>query len=118
MLDRLPPSPRRRTLGGDKGYDTQDFVRELRERNVTPHVAQNDTGRRSAIDERTTRHAGYVISQRKRKLVEQSFGWDKTVGPMRKLRHRGIRLVNWMFTFTNAAYNLVRMRTLLGAVSP
>jgi transposase len=120
MLDRLPPCPRRRTLGGDKGYDTHDFVREVRERNVTPHVARNDTGRRSAIDERTTRHAGYAISQRKRKrkLVEQSFGWDKTVGLLRKLRHRGIRLVNWMFTFTNAAYNLVRMRTLLGAVSP
>ena len=118
MLERLPPRTRRRTLGGDRGYDTQDFVREVRERNVTPHVAQNDSGRRSAIDERTTRHDGYAISQRKRKLVEQIFGWDKTVGLLRKLRHRGIRLVSWMFTFTNAAYNLVRMRTLLGAVSP
>jgi transposase len=118
MLDRLPPRTRRRTLGADKGYDTQDFVREVRERNVTPHVTQNVTNRRSAIDERTTRHDGYAISQRKRKLVEQIFGWDKTVGLLRKLRHRGIRLASWMFTFTNAAYNLVRMRSLLGAVSP
>ena len=117
MLDRLPARKRRRTLGGDKGYDTHDFVHEVRDRNFTPHVAQNDSGRRSAIDARTTRHAGYSISQQKRKLVEQSFGWDKTVGLMRKLRHRGIRLVSWMFTFTNAAFNLVRMRTLLGAVS-
>lgn len=117
MLDRLPPRKRRRTLGGDKGYDTRDFVREVRTRNVTPHVAQNDRGRRSAIDGRTTRHEGYEISQRKRKLVEQTFGWDKTVGLLRKLRHRGQKLVGWMFTFTNAVYNLVRMRTLLGEVS-
>jgi transposase len=118
MVDRLPPTKRRRTLGADKGYDTQDFVRQLRARNITPHVAQNDRGRRSAIDDRTTRHAGYAVSQRKRKLVEQTFGWDKTVGLMRKLRHRGLGLVKWMFTFTNAVYNLVRMRTLAGAVSP
>ncbi|MGH7574063.1 MAG: transposase, partial [Longimicrobiales bacterium] len=118
MADRLPPRKRPRTLGADKGYDTRDFVREVRARNITPHVAQNDQGRRSAIDARTTRHAGYEISQRKRKLVEQSFGWNKTVGLMRKLRHRGAALVGWMFTFTNAVYNLVRMRTLLGAVSP
>ena len=118
MLDRLPPTTRRRTLGGDKGYDTQDFVRETRARNVTPHVAQNNKGRRSAIDGRTTGHPGYVVSQRKRKLVEQTFGWCKTVGLLRKLRHRGLALVSWMFMFTNAAYNLVRMRTLLGAVSP
>jgi transposase len=118
MLDRLPSRKRRRTLGCDKGYDTQAFVKEVRTRNITPHVAKNDRGRRSAIDERTTRHAGYAISQRKRKLVEQSFGWNKTVGLMRKLRHRGAALVRWMFMFTNAAYNLVRMRTLLGAVSP
>jgi transposase len=117
MLDRLPARNRRRTLGGDRGYDTHEFVREVRTRNVTPHVAQNDRGRRSAIDGRTTRHEGYGISQRKRKLVEQTFGWDKTVGLMRKLRHRGHKLACWMFTFTNAVYNLVRMRTLLGAVS-
>lgn len=117
MLDRLPASKRRRTVGADKGYDTKDFVHDLRDRSITPHVAQNNRGRRSAIDARTTRHEGYEISQRKRKLVEQIFGWDKTVGLLRKLRHRGLKLVQWMFTFTNAAYNLVRMRTLLGAVS-
>jgi transposase len=117
MVDRLAPTSRRRTLAGDKGYDAAEFVQDVRERNITPHVAQNDTNRRSAIDGRTTSHEGYVISQRKRKLVEQGFGWQKTVGLMRKLRHRGLQLVGWMFTFTSAAYNLVRMRTLSGHVS-
>lgn len=119
MIDRLPPSGRRRTLGADKGYDTRDFVADLRERNVTPHVAQNTSNRRSAIDGRTTRHAGYEVSQRKRKLIEQGYGWQKTVGLMGKLRHRGLERVGWMYTFTCAAFNLVRMRTLLeGGVSP
>jgi transposase len=119
MLDRLPQRVGRRTLGADKGYDTAAFVAGLRERNVTPHVAQNNTNRRSAIDGRTTRHAGYAVSQRKRKEVEQTFGWQKTVGLMRKLKHRGLQLAKWMFTFSTAAYNLVRMRRLLlGAVSP
>jgi len=119
MLDRLPQRAGRRTLGADKGYDTAAFVAGLRERNVTPHVAQNNTNRRSAIDGRTTRHAGYAVSQRKRKEVEQTFGWQKTVGLMRKLKHRGLQLAKWMFTFSTAAYNLVRMRRLLlGAVSP
>jgi IS5 family transposase len=119
MVDRLPRRGRRRTLGADKGYDTRDFVAGLRDRNITPHVAQNTSRRRSAIDGRTTRHAGYAESQKKRKLVEQGFGWQKTVGLMRKLRHRGLRLVQWMYTFTGAAYNLVRMRRLLlGGVSP
>ena len=117
MLDRLPARRKRRTLAADKGYDTQDFIREVRSRNITPHVAQNDRNRRSAIDARTTRHESYTVSQRKRKLVEQGFGWGKTVGLLRKLRHRGLARVRWMFTFSNAAYNLVRMRTLLGAVS-
>jgi hypothetical protein len=93
MVDRLPRRGRRRTLGADKGYDTRDFVAGLRDRNITPHVAQNTSRRRSAIDGRTTRHAGYAESQKKRKLVEQGFGWQKTVGLMRKLRHRGLRLV-------------------------
>ena len=101
------------TLGGDKGYDTKEFARALRAVAVTPHVAQNDTYRCSAIDGRTTRHAGYLISQVKRKLVEQVFGWTKTVGGMRKTRHRGVPLVGWMFTLTTAAYNMVRMRNLL-----
>ena len=116
MLDRLRPSRWRRTVGADKGYDTHEWVGALRARNITPHIAQNDTNRRSAIDARTTSHEGYRISQRKRKLVEQGFGWSKTVGNLRKLRHRGLKLASWMFTFTTAAYNLVRMRTLLAEV--
>ena len=102
------------TLGADKGYDTRDFVAECRNLKVTPHVAQNT--RRSggsAIDERTTRHSGYAISQRKRKRVEECFGWLKTIALMRKVRHRGIAKVGWVFTFAAAAYNLVRMRNLL-----
>ena len=102
------------TLAGDKGYDTKDFVKEMRHLNVTPHVAQNE-GRRggSAIDDRTTRHAGYKISQQKRKCIEEVFGWLKTVGALRKTRHRGVFKVGWVFTFAAAAYNLVRMRNLL-----
>jgi len=101
------------TVGADKNYDTKDFVAEARHLKATPHVAQNvHARRRSAIDGRTTRHAGYGISQRKRKRVEEIFGWMKTVGGMRKLRHRGLQLVAWMFTFAAAAYNLVRMRNL------
>jgi transposase len=107
------PGPHRITVAADKGYDTRDFVAGLRAMQATPHLAQHTTGRRSAIDARTTRHVGYAISQRKRKLVEQGFGWMKTVGGLRKLRHRGGPLVNWVFTFTAAAYNIVRMRRLL-----
>ena len=101
------------TVGADKGYDTRGFVREMRERNVTPQVSQN-TNRKggSAIDGRTTRHAGYKVSQRKRKRIEEVFGWLKTVGMLRKTRHRGIFKVGWVFTFAAAAYNLVRMRNL------
>ncbi len=106
---------RRRTLGGDKGFDTKGFVEELRELGVTPHVAQNTTNRRSAIDGRTTRHRGYQLSQRFRKRVEEVFGWMKTVGLMRKTRHRGTDRVGWVFTFTAAAYNLTRIRKLLEA---
>src|SRR5438876_3754188 len=104
---------RRLTLGADKGYDTRAFVAAVRLLGVTPHVAQN-TGhrRRSAIDDRTTRHAGYAVSQQRRKRVEEIFGWLKTIGLMRKTRHRGTRRVDWMFTFALAAYNLVRIRTL------
>jgi transposase len=116
MVDRLAPTSRKRTVGADKGYDTQDFVQEMRKRNVTPHVAQNNKNRRSAIDGRTTSHPGYAISQEKRKRIEQTFGWQKTVGHMRKLKHRGVELVGWLFRFSSAAYNLVRMRTLAGAV--
>jgi transposase len=105
------------TLAMDKGYDYPAFVAELRRMAVTPHVAQNTTQRRSALDRRTTRHSGYAISQRKRKLVEQVFGWMKTVGGLRKLRHRGGLLVTWIFTFTAAAYNIVRLRRLLAATA-
>ena len=104
---------KRVTLGGDKNYDTQEFVKELRGMNITPHVAQNDTNRRSAVDQRTTRHAGYEVSQRKRKRVEQSFGWMKMVGMLRKVKLRGIDKVGWLFTFTGAAYNLCRLRNLM-----
>lgn len=100
------------TVGGDKNYDTQDFVKKLRRLRATPHVAQNDTNRKSAIDGRTTRHAGYQISQTKRKLVEQFFGWMKTVALLRKVRHRGRARVNWVFVFTAAIYNIVRLRNL------
>ena len=102
------------TVSGDKGYDTKQFVAECRQMNATPHVAQKV--RYSAIDGRTTRHAGYAISQQKRKRVEEIFGWIKTVGGMRKLRHRGLELVSWMFTFAAAAYNLVRIRNLSSAI--
>lgn len=98
------------TLGGDKNYDAAALVRDLRARQITPHVAQKQY---SAIDGRTTRHPGYAISQQKRKLVEQVFGWMKTVGGLRKLRHRGERRVDWIVTFAAAAYNLIRLRTLL-----
>jgi transposase len=100
------------TLGGDKGYDTKEFIETMRQLEVTPHVAQNLTNRSSAIDARTTRHPGYTISQRKRKRVEEVFGWMKTVGLMRKTRHRGVEKVDWMFRFAAAAYNLVRMRNM------
>jgi len=114
MIDELPGT-RRLTLAADKGYDVAGFVEELRDLGVTPHVAQNTTGRSSAIDGRTTRHAGYEISQRLRKRVEEVFGWMKTIGLMRKTRHRGVERVGWVFTFTAAAYNLVRIRNLLAA---
>jgi len=118
MIDQLLDN-RRTTLGADKNYDTKDFVKDLRDRNVTPHVAQNQNARRSsAIDGRTTRHAGYQISQKKRKRVEEIFGWLKTIGGMRKQRHRGLPKVGWMFTFAAAAYNLVRIRNLTPTVEP
>ena len=101
-------------MGADKAYDTKDFVSEMRGMNITPHVTQN-TKRPggSAIDGRTTRHEGYQVSQRKRKRIEEVFGWMKTVGTLRKTRHRGLQTVRWVFTFTAAAYNLVRMRNLM-----
>lgn len=113
MLEQIPGT-RRVTVGADKGYDTRDFVRECRHVNATPHVAQNlKRNGGSAVDGRTTWHHGYAISQRKRKRIEECFGWLKTIALMRKVRHRGIEKVRWVFTFAAAAYNLVRMRNLL-----
>ncbi len=113
LMAEALPAGKRVTLGGDKNYDTQEFVRELRGMNITPHVAQNTTKRRSAVDERTVRHAGYAVSQRKRKRVEQSFGWMKMIGMLKKVKLRGIEKVGWLFTFTGAAYNLCRLRNLM-----
>jgi IS5 family transposase len=107
------PGTHRVTLGADKGYDVHDFISELRRMAITPHVAQNVVNRRSAVDERTTRHEGYEHSQKKRKRIEEVFGWMKSIGLLRKLRHRGLERVGWVFTFTAAAYNLVRIRNLL-----
>ena len=103
----------RATLGADRAYDTRAFVKTMRGLEITPHVAQNTSNRRSAIDGRTTRHEGYAISQRKRKRVEEVFGWLKTIALQRKTRFRGPDRVGWMFTFAAAAYNLVRMRNLM-----
>jgi transposase len=113
MLDRRENEPGV-TLGADKNYDTRDFVAGCRERRVTPHVAQNNTRRSSAIDGRTTRHPGYAGSQRKRKRVEEIFGWIKTVALMAKTHFRGCQRVGWMFTLRAAAYNLVRLSNLVG----
>jgi transposase len=113
MIEPHADRPRSITLGGDKNFDTADFVNELRSMAVTPHVAQNTSGRRSAIDGRTTRHAGYAISQRIRKRIEEAFGWLKTVGGQEKTRFRGVGRVGWAFTFAAAAYNLVRLPKLL-----
>jgi transposase len=109
--------PRGATLGADKAYDTRAFVAALRERGITPHVAQNTTNRRSAIDGRTTRHPGYAMSQHARRLGERVFGWSKTIGLQRKTRLRGQPRVGWAFTFTLAVYDLVRMRTLLAVTT-
>ena len=115
MLEQIPGG-HRVTVGADKAYDTKDFVCECRNMKVTPHVAQN-TKRSggSAIDGRTVRHDGYDVSQKKRKRIEECFGWLKTIALMRKVRHRGIEKVGWVFTFAAAAYNLVRLRKLLAS---
>jgi IS5 family transposase len=110
--DKEAPRAGRRTLAADKGYDQRSLITGLRTLGWTPHIARGPT---SSLDGRTTRHASYATSQRHRKRVEESFGWGKTVGLLRKLRHRGRELVDWIFTFIMAAYNLVRLRTLIGA---
>jgi transposase len=112
MIEPRADRPNPITLAGDKGFDAADFVMELREINVTPHLAQN-TSRRSAIDGRTTRHPGYAVSQRIRKRIEEGFGWMKTIGGFRKTKYRGIEKVGWAFTFAAAAYNLIRLPKLM-----
>lgn len=112
MLDRLPTvGPM--TLAADRGFDARDFVIELRERRVTPHIAQNTSGRRSAIDLRTTRHPGYGASQRVRKRIEEAFGWIKTIAGQSRTKLRGLARLRWSFTLAAAAYNLVRLPRLL-----
>jgi transposase len=113
MIEPHADRPQAITLGADKAYDAEDFVNELRSMKVTPHVAQNIRGRSSAIDGRTTRHAGYGVSQRIRKRIEEAFGWIKTVAGQDKTKFRGRDRVGWAFTFAAAAYNLVRLPKLL-----
>ena len=100
------------TAGADKLYDTAGFVERMKALGITPHVAQNNAHRSSAIDGRTTRHPGYLVSQIRRKIVEEIFGWIKTIGLMRKVRHRGLDRGGWMFTFTTAVYDLLRIRNI------
>ena len=117
MIEPRADRPRGISLGADKAYDAEDFVNELKSMNVRPHVAQNDNGRRSAIDRRTTRHPGYAMSQKIRKRIEEAFGWIKTVAGRRKTRFRGRDKVGWDFAFAAAAYNLVRLPKLIGAAA-
>jgi hypothetical protein len=113
LIEPHADTPQPVTLGADKGYDSADFVAALRDKAVTPHVAQHTSGRRSAIDEGTAGHPGYAISQRIRKRVEEAFGWAKMVAGLRKMRHRGLLKVDWQFTLAMAAYDLVRLPKLL-----
>jgi transposase len=115
MIEPRADRPTAITLGADKAYDTRDFVNELRSMNATPHVAQNTNGRASAIDGRTTRHAGYAVSQRIRKRIEEAFGWVKTVAGQARTKFRGRERVAWAFAFAAAAYNLARLPKLLAA---
>jgi len=118
MLDgRRSRKAGRITLGADKGYDTRGFVQGMRDSSIAPHVAQSSLGRRSAIDGRTTGREGYAVSQKKRKLVEQVFGWLKTIGPLRKTKLRGVARVGWMFAFSAAVYNLLRISNMAAGVS-
>jgi transposase len=114
MIEPRADRPEAITLGGDRGFDAADFVMELRDINVTPHIAQNRS-RRSAIDGRTTRHPGYAVSQRIRKRIEEGFGWMKTIAGLKKTKYRGLERVGWSFTMAAAAYNLIRLPKLMGA---
>jgi transposase len=117
MIEPRADRPQAITLGADKAYDVEDFVNELRSMRVTPHVAQNASGRSSAIDGRTTRHGGYAVSQRIRKRIEEAFGWMKVVAGQDKTKFRGRDRVGWAFTFAAAAYNLVRLPKLMAETS-
>ena len=115
MIVRHSPGSRRLTLGADKAYDVREFVDDLRDLTVTPHIAQNRSNRTSAIDARTTRHLGYAISQQKRKRTEEPFGWAKTVGGLTRPMLRGVARLRFKFTLTMAAYDLIRLPRLLGS---
>jgi transposase len=115
MIEPRADRPRPITLGADRGYDAEDFVNELRSMKATPHVEQNTSGRSSAVDGRTTRHAGYAVSQRIRKRIEEAFGWIKIVAGQERTKFRGRERVGWAFTFAAAAYNLARLPKLLEA---
>jgi len=117
MLQRLPPMTRRRTVAGDKGYDTKDFVADVRELGFTPHIAPNTTRNRSTIDARTTRHPGHVVSQRIRKRIEEPFGWMKTIAGGRKLRYIGRQRNRAWFLMTGAVYNIIRIAALDAATT-
>jgi len=116
MIVRHSPGAKRITVGADKGFDTAGFVADMRDLNVTPHVAQNTTNRASAIDGRTTSHPGYEISQQKRKRVEEPFGWGKTIGGLARPMLRGVRKLDFKFTLTMAAYDLIKLPRLIAVV--
>ena len=113
LHDRQKEHSRRITLGADKAYDTKDFIAAARELNVTAHVTKNDKGRRSNLDRRTTRHPGYAVSLSRRWLVEKGFGWLKQTGPLRQVKLRGLVKVDWLFVFSCAAHNLIRLPGLI-----
>ena len=115
MIESHRSGRRRLTLGADKGYDAAGFVKDLRAMNVTPHIAQNNTRRCSAIDGRTTRHPGYAMSQQKRKRIEEPFGWGKTIGGLARPMLRGVARLGFKFILTMTAYNLIRLPKLLAA---
>jgi hypothetical protein len=117
MIVRHSPGVRRLTLAADKGYDAAAFVADMRALNVTPHIAQNISGRRSAIDARTTRHPGYAVSQQKRKRIEEPFGWGKTIGGLARPMLRGVKKLGFKFTLTMAGYNLIRLPKLIEAAT-
>ena len=113
LQEKQKDSKRRITVGADKAYDTKDFIAATRELNVTAHVTRNEKGRRSNLDRRTTRHPGYAISLSRRWLIEKGFGWLKQTGPMRQVKLRGLHNVDWLFVFSCAAHNLMRLPRLI-----